>query len=281
VKKQMVDTWGRLAPLARAGFITTLTMVVLILVVPLVSPYSSSELAGSALEAPSWQFWFGTDNLGRDLLTRTFAAGQLTVSLAVAGVAIPLLIGTIIGAVLGTTSSRVAVGVVGTLIDAIVAFPTIVLVIAIVATTGPGAFGIVIAILLTNWARYARIAQSRALIVSKAEYVQALRLLGYSRPRIVLRHILPNSYTETSAYAFSDFVLIVLSVAGLSFLGLGVRPPEAEWGSMIAEGRLYLQLAPWMVVFPGLALSITATGVALMGGGRRSKAAQKEEAEAE
>ncbi len=172
--------------------------------------------------------------------------------------------GTILGAVIGTTSSRVVQGVWTTLIDGINAFPLIILIIAIVAAIGPGVTGIVVAVLLTNWARYARIARARALVVSKADYVQALRMLGYSRPRVILRHVLPNTYTETLAYAFSDFVIIVTTVAGLSFLGLGVRPPDAEWRAMMSEGRLFLSQAPWVVVFPGLALSLTATGVALL-----------------
>ena len=113
-------------------------------------------------------------------------------------------------------------------------------------------------------------------MVNKAEYVQALKLLGYSRPRIILRHILPNTYTETLAYSFSDFVVIVTTVAGLSFLGLGVRPPDAEWGAMMSDGRLFLVQAPWIVSFPGLALSLTATGVALLVGGRKAKATEKE-----
>jgi peptide/nickel transport system permease protein len=276
---QLLDTWRRLAPLARIGFISSLTMLLLIIVVPLVSPYSASGLVGPSLEAPSFEFWFGTDSLGRDLFTRTFAGGQITILIALIGVTIPLIVGTVIGAILGTTSSRIAVAVGTTLIDAIVAFPPIVLIIAIIAATGPGAAGILLAIIALNWARYARIAAARARVVSKAEYVQALQLLGYSRPRIVLRHIVPNSYSETVAYAFSDFVIIIVTVAGLSFLGLGIRPPEAEWGSMIADGRLYIQQAPWVTIFPGLALSITATGVALMRGGRRPRKAKTEEEE--
>lgn len=274
--KKVLDTWRRLAPLARVGFIITATMVILSIVVPIVSPYSSTGLVGDSLKAPNGQFWFGTDSLGRDIFTRTFTAGQITISLALIGVAVPLIVGTILGAIVGTTSSRAVVAIWTTLIDGINAFPLIILIIAIVAAVGPGVTGIVVAILLTNWARYARIARARALVVNKAEYVQALKLLGYSRPRIILRHILPNTYTETLAYAFSDFVVIVTTVAGLSFLGLGVRPPDAEWGAMMSDGRLFLVQAPWIVSFPGLALSLTATGVALLVGGRKAKATEKE-----
>lgn len=239
-------------------------MVMASVLVPVFSPYSATSLIGEPLQAPSSQHWFGTDNLGRDVLTRTFAAGQVTISLAVVGVLVPLAVGTLLGAMIGTTRSKVVAGFWTTLIDGINAFPLIVLIIAIVAVLGPGVTGILVAILMTNWARYARIARARALIVSKAEYIQALQLLGYSRPRIIFRHVVPNTYTETRAYALSDFVIIVITVAGLSFLGLGVRPPSPEWGAMMSEGRLFLAQASWMIAFPGLALSLTAAGVALL-----------------
>jgi peptide/nickel transport system permease protein len=274
--KTPAESWRRLSPLARTGLMISAAMVALSIVVPVVSPFSSTALVGPALQPPSTEFWFGTDQLGRDLFTRTFSAGRVTISLALIGVVIPLLVGTILGAVLGTTRSRVVTAIWTTLIDGINAFPLIILIIAIVAAVGPGVTGIVIAVLLTNWARYARVARARAIVVSKTEYVQALSLLGYSRPRIILKHILPNTYSETLAYAFSDFVIIVTTVAGLSFLGLGVRPPEAEWGAMISEGRLFLVQAPWIVLFPGIALSLTATGVALLAGGRKAKATKKE-----
>lgn len=256
--------WRGLAPQARFGLGMTLLMVLSSLIVPLLSPYSATGLIGAPLESPSSQHWFGTDNLGRDVFTRTFAAGQVTISLAVVGVLVPLAVGTLVGAMIGTTRSRVVAGFWTALIDGINAFPLIVLIIAIVAVLGPGVTGILFAILMTNWARYARIARARALIVNKTEYIQALRLLGYSRVRIIFRHVIPNTYTETRAYSLSDFVIIVITVAGLSFLGLGVRPPSPEWGAMMSEGRLFLSQAWWMIAFPGLALSLTAAGVALL-----------------
>lgn len=268
-----LTVWQGLAPQARFGLGITLVMVLSSFLVPLLSPYSTTGLIGASLEAPSSEHWFGTDNLGRDVFTRTFAAGQVTISLAVVGVLVPLIVGTLLGAMIGTTRSKVVAVVWTALIDGINAFPLIVLIIAIVAVFGPGVTGILFAILMTNWARYARIARARALIVNKTEYIQALRLLGYSRPRIIFRHVVPNTYTETRAYSLSDFVIIVITVAGLSFLGLGVRPPSPEWGAMMSDGRLFLTQAWWMVAFPGLALSLTAAGVALLVDSRASGAA--------
>lgn len=254
---------------ARLGLAITVCMVIASAVIPLLSPHSADGLVGAPLQAPGSEHWFGTDNLGRDIFTRTFAAGRLTISLAVVGVLVPLIVGTLLGGMIGTTRNRAVASGWTALIDGINAFPLIVLIIAIVSVTGPGAFGVLFAVLVTNWARYARVARSRALIVSHAEYIQALQLLGYSRARIVLRHVVPNTWTETRAYSLSDFVIIVITVAGLSFLGLGIRPPRAEWGAMMSESRLFLSQAWWMITFPGLALSLTAAGIALLAAGQR------------
>jgi peptide/nickel transport system permease protein len=153
------------------------------------------------------------------------------------------------------------------IIDAINAFPFLVLVIAIVAIVGPGAQGLLIGLAAVNWARYAKIARARALTLREAEFVLATQVLGYSWMRVLLRHLLPNVYSETLAYGLSDFVVVIITISGLSFLGAGVRPPTAEWGAMMADGRLYLQTQWWMTVFPGLALTATAIGVALLAQG--------------
>jgi peptide/nickel transport system permease protein len=262
-----------LSGLAKLGLGIIVVMVLGSILIPMFSPYGPDALVGPPFQPPGSKYWFGTDNLGRDIFTRTFAAGRITMSLAVVGVIVPLVVGTVLGGMIGTTRLGWVSGIWTALIDGINAFPLIVLIIAIVAMTGPGAVGVLTAILLTNWARYARVARARAVMVSKAEYVQSLSLLGYSRARIVFRHVVPNTWTETRAYALSDFVIIVISVASLSFLGLGIRPPQAEWGSMMSEGRLYLQEAWWMVGFPGIALSLAATGVALLADSRSSLAA--------
>jgi peptide/nickel transport system permease protein len=148
----------------------------------------------------------------------------------------------------------VLLAVVGTLIDAINALPLLVLAIALIALLGPGLVSIVIVLAMTNWARYARIARTRAIVVSKEGYIEAARLQGYSTYRIFLRHFLPNVSSETIAYGLSDFILVIMLVAGLSFLTLGATPPTAEWGAMMSEGRPFVQQAWWMTIFPGLAL---------------------------
>jgi peptide/nickel transport system permease protein len=257
----------QLNPEARWGLGILVVIVVLGSLVPTVSPYSALTSSGTPLLKPGLTHLFGTDNLGRDVFARVFAAAQVDIFLSFTGVSVPLLIGTLIGGVLGTSRSTGLSVIWMMVIDGINAFPFIVLVIAIVAIVGPGVLGVLVALSLTNWARYAKIARTRALVLREADFVHATRVLGYSAPRVLLNHILPNVYTETLAYGLSDFVLVIITVAGLSFLGFGVRPPNPEWGGMMADGRLFLQRAWWIAVFPGIALSMTAIGVTLLAQG--------------
>ncbi len=246
------------------GLLILLTVLGLSVFVPLFSPYGSTASSGIPLLPPGAAHPFGTDNLGRDVFVRTWSAGLLDIGLALAGVVGPLAVGTCVGAIVGTTRSGVVSFCWQTLIDGINAFPFLVLVIGIVAVVGPGVQGILIGLVLTNWARYARITRARALVIRQADFMHATRVLGYSRLRILGRHVLPNVLDEALAYGLSDFVLVIITVAGLSFLGLGVRPPTPEWGAMMSDGRLFLALAWWVTVFPGLALAVTAIGVVLV-----------------
>ncbi len=252
---------------ARWGLAILGLILLLGVVVPMMSPFDAQGGSGQVLRAPAWPHLFGTDQLGRDIFTRTFAAVRLDIVLALVGVSVPLLIGTLLGGLLGTTRSPIVSGLWMFVIDAINAFPFNVLVIAIVAVVGLGVKGLLIALALTNWARYAKIARARALTLREADFIHATQVLGYSRGRVLIRHILPNVYSETLAYGLSDFVIVVITIAGLSFLGLGVRPPTPEWGAMMADGRLFLQRQWWITVFPGLVLSLTAIGVALLAQG--------------
>lgn len=258
--------WFKALPkTGRAGVVIIVMIVILGFVVPALSPYSTTELVTVLNAPPSLAHPFGGDNLGRDIFTRSFAAAQVDVIVAVVGVLIPLLIGTIVGALASTTDVRIVRGVIGLLIDAINAFPFLVLALGVIAVIGTGIVSVVMAIALTSWARYAKLARTRAAVLRDLDFVSALRLLGYGRTRITIRHILPNCFSETAAYGVSDFTLVILTVASLSFLGAGIRPPTPEWGSMMADGRIYLQSAPWLLVGPGIILTITAFGVSLIG----------------
>ncbi len=258
---------------SRWGFFIIFGILVLGLLVPLLSPFDPLRGEAETFIPPGIPHLFGTDQLGRDVFTRTFAAVRLDIVLALLGVSLPLLIGTLMGGVLGTTRNAFVSGFWLVIIDAINAFPFLAIVIGIVAMVGSGVWGLLISLALVNWARYAKLARSRALQLREADFIYATQVLGYPRRQVLFAHILPNVYSETLAYALSDFVIVVAAIAGLSFLGVGVRPPEPEWGAMMSDGRPFLQRAWWITVFPGLILSLTAIAVALLAQGlvRRSR----------
>lgn len=260
------DVEGTLPPPAKKrrlkdgtlGLIVGLAMLIVLLlmglIVPWLSPYATDQSVDTPFLAPSGTFFFGTDGLGRDVFVRVFAAVYLDLGVALLGVLIPFILGTIIGIGLGVSRNRVLNSVVGSIIDGINAFPLLVLAIALIALLGPGLQSVVLALSLTNWARYARLARTRTTVVKQQGFIEAAQTLGYSRRRILVRHLAPNVSSETTAYALSDLILVILLIAGLSFLGLGAQPPTAEWGAMISDGRPTFQLAWWPVIFPGIAL---------------------------
>ena len=268
----MARAFNRLPSTGKAGIVVIAVIIGLGVLVPLLSPYDTVSGVADSLEAPSLQHPFGADQLGRDIFTRSFAAVRLDIAVALVGVLIPLLFGTIVGALASTTDIRIVRGTIETFIDGINAFPFLILALGVIAVIGTGVTSVIIAIALTSWARYAKLARTRASIIRDADFVSALKLLGYGRTRIIVRHILPNVFTETFAYGISDFTLVILVVASLSFLGAGVRPPTAEWGAMMADGRLFLATAPWLLIGPGIVLTITAFGVSLIGEAMKERA---------
>ena len=250
------------------GIITGATMFALISLVgfiyPLVGPYGSDEFVGESLERPSLQHPMGLDQLGRDVMTRVFAAVPADIGIAFLGVTIPLTIGTIVGILLAISKNKYFVSIVSSLIDGINAFPLLIIAIAMVTFLGPGLFNVVIILTVMSWARYARIARTRAVVVMQQNYIEATKLMGYSRRRVIRKHIAPNVSSESFAYALSDFILVIIIVSGLSFLGLAARPPAAEWGAMIADGRTFLGEAWWLTIFPGLALCWSAISLSFV-----------------
>ena len=259
--------WRQLNAESRWGVVILALILVLSVSVPLLSPNDPYGFVDQPLQPPSAAFLFGTDHLGRDLLVRVFAAARLDIALAILGVSVPIVIGTFIGTLAGTTRNRIAETIWDGLVNALTAFPEIILVLGIVAMVGADIRGLLIAIWISRWAQYARIARAKSLALRDAEFVQAAQVLGYSQLRILIRHIMPNVFSEALAYALSDFIFIIVIIGGLSFLGLGVTPPTPEWGAMLAEGRLYLRTEPWLILFPGFFLSLTAIGVALLARG--------------
>lgn len=249
------------------GLTIVIAMIVGSIVVPAMSTFDPELSVAAPLLGPSVDHPFGTDALGRDVLVRAFTAARLDLALSLLAVTIPLLVGTVLGVLAGMSESRVIDGIWTIVVDAINALPLIVIVIALVGVFGTGIQGLMLALILTNWARYARIARVRARTLRDSPFIEAGRLLAYSRARLVVRHVTPNVLGEGVAYALSDFVFVIVVIAGLSFLGLGVRPPTPEWGSMMSEGRLFVATEPWLVLAPGLMLTVLAVGVGLLAEG--------------
>lgn len=207
----------------------------------------------SLLTGPSARHWFGTDELGRDTLSRVVAGSGIALAVAMLSVAIAMVLGVVIGVVAGYFG-----GLVDTVLnrsqDVLFAFPTLLLAIIIVAVLGPGLVNAVLAIAIVYTPRFARIARASALSIKTSEYLDAARLAGVTTPVILVRHLLPNVLPPVIVLAALSMSTAQLAYASLSFLGLGISPPQADWGSMLSKARDFITVAPWLVVFPTLAL---------------------------
>ncbi|HET7095469.1 MAG TPA: ABC transporter permease, partial [Thermomicrobiales bacterium] len=209
---------------------------------------------------------FGTDNFGRDVLTRVVYAAHLDLLIGIVPTSITLVTGVILGSIAGYYGGK-ADTIIMRVADVVMAFPFIVLVIGIIAMLGPGLRNLFIAIALVGWISYARLVRGEILVVKHQDYVVAAEALGNTSRAVLLRHVLPNVIAQTIVYAMSDAVLNILLGAALSFLGLGVQPPTPEWGLMIQEARNFIRQAWWMPTFPGLAIVVTGVALSLIGDG--------------
>lgn len=221
---------------------------------------------GNALHPPSLGFPFGTDSLGRGVLTRIIWGAQIDLQIGLFTVAPAFIIGTAVGTLAGYTG-----GVFDTLamrlVDIAVAFPFLVAVIAIVAVLGPGLINMYVAVACVGWVSYARLARAEILVVKTTDYIKAARLLDLGHRRVLFRHVLPNVITQSLVYASSDVILGIFLGSSLGFLGLGAQPPEPEWGLIIADGYAFVSQAPWIGGFPGLAIVLLAVSFSLLGDG--------------
>lgn len=251
----------------RIGVVGLLLMTLAVLAAPLLTPFNPTAInLGETLQPPSAMHPFGTDQLGRDVLSRVLYGGRTDLQIGFVGVSVPLVFGVLIGLGAGYFGGWWD-AFVGRVIDVVVAFPFYVLVIAIVAMLGAGLVNFYIAIFAISWVTYARIVRGETLVARQREYVLAARGLGYRDSRIMIRHILPNVVAPALIYGVSDFVLDVLAGASLGYFGLGVQPPTPEWGVMIAQGQTFLFESPWIAVFPGLAIVSVGFFVSLIGDG--------------
>ena len=215
---------------------------------------------------PGAGHWFGTDNVGRDIYSRVIYGSRLALYIGLLGVIAPMIIGMVIGLLAGYFGGWVET-IAMRILDITVPFPFFVLVLTIDAVLGPGIENYFIALALVGWVGYARLARAEAIVLRQSEFVLAARTMGFSHGYILLRHVLPNALSPIVVYVMTDVTLVNLFGAALGFLGMGVSPPAAEWGVMIAVGQTYISTAWWISFFPGLAMVLIGIGFALIGDG--------------
>jgi peptide/nickel transport system permease protein len=219
-------------------------------------------------DGEGWTAWFGTDHVGRDILSRLLYGGRISLLISLTSVAGSLAIGLVLGLVAGFYG-----GVLETLImrltDLQLAFPFILLALAIVALLGPSLANIIVVFTVTSWPIYARVVRGSVLALKQQDFVTAARALGRAEWGILGRHVAPNTVAPLTVIAFFEIARMIITEAALGFLGLGVQPPAATWGNMLADGRDYIRDAWWLSAFPGLAIMVMAAGVNLLGDGLR------------
>ena len=234
---------------------------------PWVAPYDPDlQDFESVLLSPGLAHLFGTDSLGRDVFSRVIYGARIDLQIGVITTYVPMIYGVMLGAYSGYLGGRFDT-VLMRILDVAMAFPFLVLIIVILAILGPGVQNIYISVFLVAWTMYARLARAEMMVERTKDYITAARVLGFPTNRIILRHGLPNVINSSIVFSMSDFVLNILLVSGLSFLGLGIQPPTPEWGAMIAEGRDFILQAWWICTLPGLAIVFTGTALSLIGDG--------------
>lgn len=250
----------------RTGLAIVAFVVGASLLAPVLAPYDARvdrDLERARLP-PSLEHPFGTDELGRDTFTRVWHGGRVSLSVGLVAVGLAAVVGSLIGLLAGYFGGRLDIAV-GWLVDILLAFPGILLAIAIVATLGPNLTNALLAISITQVPIYVRITRSVVLGLREAEYVQAARALGSGTPRVMFGHVLPNSLSPIIVQLTLSVGVAILDVAALGFLGLGAQPPVPEWGLLIREGYRQASRAPWLPVFPGLAIFVSVVGFNLLG----------------
>jgi peptide/nickel transport system permease protein len=244
-------------PLALAGMVLLLLFVLCAIFAPELAPYSPAAIhLDGRLLPPSHAHWFGTDELGRDIFSRTIYGARLSLLVAVSVVGISLLVGLVVGALAGYYGGWLDTFLNILVMNAFLALPGILLAIAFVAFLGPGIFNLILALAIGGWVGFARLVRAQVLTVKEREFVEAARALGASDLRILSRHILPNILQPVIVQATIGMASAVLAEATMSFLGLGVPPPAASWGTMLNDARSHLFDSPHMVVFPAIAVML-------------------------
>lgn len=267
--------WTRLARVLRRNRAAMLGAVIIAIFVLVaifadqLAPYSPNKITLSQrFISPNWEHPFGTDNLGRDILSRVIYGARISLWVGILTVGLAMLIGVPAGLLAGYVRGPVD-SVLMRLVDVFLAFPVIILAIAIVAVRGPGLVNVMLALVAVYWVTYARVTRGVTLVLRQEDYVTAAQSVGVPTWRIMGRHLLPNALAPILVIATLGLGNAILAEAALSFLGLGIQPPEASWGSMLNFGMQFLREAAWLTIFPGMAIFLTVLGFNLIGDGLR------------
>ena len=277
VEREWVVLLQRLARrrTALAGMLVVAAVVLAAVFAPLLSPFDPlAQDIGQRLKEPGWQdeqgrlHPLGTDHLGRDILARIIHGARIALLVGLSAVVISGALGMAVGLVAGYFGGWVDDALMR-LADIQLAFPFILLAIAVIGVLGPSLGNIIIVIGVSSWVVYARVVRGEVLSIRERDFVQAAVALGSGDARILVRHVLPNAFTPWLVVATLDMARVIVIESALSFLGLGVQPPTPTWGGMLADGRVYLSTAWWLATFPGLAILVTVLGINLFGDGLR------------
>ncbi len=251
-------------PVGMVGVLLVLVFIVLALAAPLISPFNPLAQPSKRLLPPGGQHLLGTDEFGRDVLSRIIYGSRVSFQVGIISVGIALVIGGSLGLVSGYYLGLVD-SLVGRLIDIMFAFPSVILIIAISGVLGPSMTTAMIAIGIVYSPIFARIVRGPTLVVMQQQYVEGARAFGAGWARIMARYVLPNIAAPVIIQTTLSFSTAILSEATLSFLGLGTQPPDPSWGTMLGSGRKFMELAPWVAVYPGLAIALAVLGLNLLG----------------
>jgi len=254
---------------AMVGLGIVVFFIILAIIGPYIAPQGTDDQNLSIrLQAPSSEFWFGTDDLGRDVLSRILHGAQLSLTVGLTAVLMSAVVGSFLGIIAGYYGRWIDT-IISRIFDIMLAFPSILLAIAIVSILGPSLRNALIAIAIINIPNFGRLIRSRVLSIKEEEYIHAAKAIGMKNSRILWRHILPNSMTPIIVQGTLAIATAIIEAAALGFLGLGAEQSVPEWGKMLADSRMFLLNAPWAMVFPGLAIMLTVIGFNLLGDGLR------------
>jgi len=256
--------------LAIFGFAVICFFVLVAIIAPVIAPYNPDEIVESQTLPPSWKHLFGTDDLGRDIFSRSLYGARISLTVGLVAVVIAVLIGTLFGAISGYYGGLVD-SVIMRFVDVMLAFPSIFLILAIQVMLTPNIYNVMIVIGLTSWMGVSRLVRGEFLQIRELQYVEAARAIGCSNFRIIFRHILPNAQAPIIVAATLGMAGAILTESALSFLGLGVQPPMPSWGNMLMDSQAYMRDAPWMAIIPGILILITVLSLYFVGEGLREK----------